>query len=289
MFLHNTMPETDPKTSASGATVTPAFLKTVLERSTEASNNAATQMVKALEALTMTIVMAEKQAPATSTRKERDLYDRKVPDFWEARPTTWLHVFESHLDNGPALSETKKFSLLLPLLTSNAVEKVDRFVLAPPEQVYTKAKKALLDHFERDPMDRIADLYNLTSFGDRTATDFLDYMRSLQPGEPETRLFRYIFLKCMPQHAKAIVAKHEDLDAMAEAADVILRSVPSMDGYMSGPVAGTIAATREQLVDGLSVIHKKYGQDAYSCALPGLCRMKAILKKKPGNGNVGRR
>ena len=123
------MPETDPKTSASGATVTPAFLKTVLERSTEASNNAATQMAKALEALTM--VMAEKQTPATATRKERDLHDRKVPDFWEARPTTWFHVFESHLDNGPALPEAKKFSLLLPLLTSNAVEKVDRFVEGP--------------------------------------------------------------------------------------------------------------------------------------------------------------
>ena len=286
------MPDTDPKSAAgaaaaASATVTPAFLKKVLEQSTAASTSAATQMAKALE--TLTAVMAEKQA--VPARKERDLHDRKVPDFWESRPTTWFHVFESHLDNGTALSEAKKFSLLLPLLTSSAVEKVDRFVLAPPEAVYTKAKKALLDHFERDPMDRIADLYHLSSFGDRTATDFLDYMRSLQPGEPETKLFRYIFLKCMPPHVKAVVVKHEDLDAMAEAADVILKSVPSMDGYSSGPVqlSGTIAATSRELVDGLCAIHKKYGQDAYSCALPGSCRMKSVLKKKPGNGNAGRR
>ena len=79
---------------------------------------------------------------------------------------------------------------------------------------------------------------------------------------------------------------------MAEAADVILKSVPNMDGYMSGPVPGTIASatqTKEQLVDGLCVIHKKYGQEAYSCALPGTCRMKSIVKKRPGNGNAGRR
>ena len=194
-----------PDDKMESATISPAFLKTVLERSTEASNNAAATMTKALEALTMAMTeRAAGQQPATPAQRERNLHDRKVPDFWEARPTTWVHVFESHLDTGTELTEKMKFSLLLPLLTSGAVEKVDRFVLAPPEQVYSKAKKALLDHFERDPMDRIADLYNLSSFGDRTATDFLDYMRSLQPGEQETLLFRYIFLKCMPQHAKAI-------------------------------------------------------------------------------------
>ena len=280
------MPNTE---EAKAETVSPAFLKTVLERSTKASNDAAATMAKALEVFTAAMAEKQGQQPAASTGR-KDLHDRKVPDFWEARPTTWFHVFESHLDSGTALTEAKKFSLLLPLLTSSAVEKVNRFVLAPPEQVYTRAKKALLDHFERDPMDRIADLYNLSSFGDRTATDFLDYMRSLQPGEPETRLFRYIFLKCMPQHAKAIVAKHEDLDAMAEAADVILRSVPSLDGYSSGPVTGSISsATKEQLIGGLCSVHKKYGQDAYSCALPGPCSMKSILKKRPGNGTAGRR
>ena len=79
------MPDTESKaasaSTSSGATVSPAFLKTVLERSTEASNNAVTQMAKALEALTA--VMAEKQAPAAAAaKKERDLHDRKVPDFW---------------------------------------------------------------------------------------------------------------------------------------------------------------------------------------------------------------
>ena len=135
----------------------------------------------------------------------------------------------------------------------------------------------------------VAELHALSSFGDRSAVDFLEYMRSLQPGEPETKLFRYIFLKCMPNHASAIVAAHESLDDMAKAADVVLKTVPVSDVSLA-PGSSISAVTKaEQLVDGLCPIHHKFGQEAFRCSMPGSCKMKDIIKKRPGNFRAGRR
>ena len=113
-------------------------------------------------------------------------------------------------------------------------------------------------------------------------------MRSLQPGEPETKLFRYIFLKCMPNHASAIVAAHESLDDMAKAADVVLKTVPVADAP-PGTLVSAISKAQDQLVNGLCPIHAKFGQDAFRCSMPDACKMKDIIKKRPGNFRAGRR
>ena len=105
---------------------------------------------------------------------------------------SWFLGFQSHLDSCTNHTEKRKFSLLLLLLTTAAFNKVDRLVKAPPPNLYTVAKEKLLAHFERDPMDIVADLAAVSSFGDMTAVNFLEYMWSFQPGVPETRLLRHI-------------------------------------------------------------------------------------------------
>ena len=227
-------------------------------------------------------------AAAARPERSRNLHDRKVPDFWETKPTSWFLVFESHLDQNTEHTETSKFSLLLPLLTTSAVNKVDRLVKAPPANVYTVAKEVLLAHFERDPLEMAAELAGLTSLGDQTAVTFLEYMRSLQPGEKETTLFKHIFLRSLPAHVSPVVAHHATLDEMAKAADLVLKVVPCD----SQPVLSVSALSpdhpRDKLVDGLCAIHAKFGRDTYHCLL-STCKMKGMIKKKPGNGNAGRK
>ena len=123
----------------------------------------------------------------------------------------------------------------------------------------------------------IEELFNLTSLGDRTAVDFLEHMRSLQPGEAETGLFKHIFVKALPKHVTGIVSHHATLDDMAEAADVVLRAVPDVGVPLTSPIVDephVDAVRRDQLVGGLCFIHSRYGHEAYSCALPDQCRMK---------------
>ena len=137
--------------------LSPTFLKDILQKSTTASNNATKAMQDTLTALPALLAQALSDAQANNAaarpERSRNLHDRKVPDFWENKPTSWFHVFESHLDQATEHTERSKFALLLPLLTTAAVNKVDRLVKAPPANVYTVAKEKLLAHFERDPLD----------------------------------------------------------------------------------------------------------------------------------------
>ena len=120
------------------------------------------------------------------------------------------------------------------------------------------ARAALIVDFERTEEDMIAELYGLSSLGDRTAVRFLEYMRSLQPGEPDTRLFRFIFMKCLP-------------------------IIPNLQNPAAAAPAEVSAVARPPgpLVDGLCFIHKKYGEKAYKCAAQDSCRMKKTIRRKP--------
>lgn len=229
----------------------------------------------------------------------KDLRDRKVPDFWDESPKAWFKIFDDHLATAnPPLAEGPKFSLLLPLLKGKAVKMVSRLVEAPPANAYTTAKELLLLHFGRSSEEMIAELHGLSSLGDRTAVDFLEYMRSLQPGEQEGKLFRHIFVHALPAHVRSIVADKPTLNAMAAAADVILLTVPqeAVISSVTSPSSASGAVSRrqdfipkDQLTDGLCFIHHRHGRNAYNCALPESCKMKNILKKKPraGNGSAG--
>ena len=163
------------------------------------------------------------------------------------------------------------------------------------------AKDRLLLHFERTKEEMIAELINLNSLGNRTAVDFLEHMRSLQPGDAEHGLFRHIFMRSLPKHVTGIVSHHPTLDAMATAADVFRRAVPesasSVVPAQTFPPAEEFhvdAVRRDQLVNGLCFVLSRYGREAYSCALPESCRMNDIVRpwqsrsrqRRFGGGNV---
>ena len=287
-----------------------AALIDVVGRSTAATQAATTAMKEALQALPELLAAALAKNPihdgqqlaaaaaATPPSTTRELRDRRVPDFWEHNPRAWFVILDGHFaaaSTPPA--ERAKFSLMLPLLTTAAVKALSRFIAAPPADVYTQCKDALLRHFERSKEEMIEELFNLTSLGDRTAVSFLEHMRSLQPGEAETGLFKHIFVKALPKHVTGIVSHHATLDEMAAAADVVLRAVPDTGTSLTTPAPlrddlHVDAIRRDQLVGGLCFIHSRYGREAYSCALPEQCRMKNQTRprsSRPTSGSRGSR
>ena len=213
---------------------------------------------------------------------------KKVPDFWDSAPIAWFKILDGCFARfDPPLSEDARFTAMLPLLHGKAVQKMARLVEFPPDDVYTQAKAALIKHFERSSEDKIAELHGLSSLGDMSAVDFLEHMRSLQSGDPETKLFRHIFVHALPAHVRPIVSGETSLDAMAASVDLILRNNPAPAVISAVSDRGDdlmVAAAyipRDQLTDGLCFIHLRHGRNAYSCACPDTCKMKQVIKKRP--------
>ena len=231
--------------------------------------------------------------------------DRKlIPQFWETRPAAWFRIFEVHVP----YEGTKRFDYLLPFLSTTALNQIDSIIDAPTQQPYIDAKKALLSHFQRNKYDKAGDLLLVTSLGDRTPSDLLRYMRSLQPGEAETSLFKVIFLNALPRNARdEALPKAPNLDEMAKAAEVVLsipetrspaavQAVQMLNDSGDEELAQVDAISRRQTSSSsttsstLCAFHRKFKDKAYKCSDPDRCSMKGILKPKPaGNGPAGRR
>ena len=108
----------------------------------------------------------------------------KCPKFWEQEPSAWFMVFRGHYE-GKNLTQLALFKALLPLLPALAVSLCRPLVTAPTPTVMDDAERLLLLHYELGPLERGRALVHCTSLGDRTPREMLQYMRSLQPGEPE--------------------------------------------------------------------------------------------------------
>ena len=287
-------------------------VRQLLRETRQASADASASVADALAALPGLLAAALAHAPPAAAVQQgvdgaaaaaplvlpRDARDRRVPDFWEQAPAAWFRILDRHFTGRDNLTEAHKFDLLLPLLQGPAVKLVMRLVNNPPADVYTVAQRTLIRHFSKSPEDMAAELHGLTSFGDRTAVEHLEHMRSLQPNDPETALFRHIFLQCIPAHVRPSVSSIQDLGDMAKATDTALATTPVSlavqslgDGDFDGAAVDAVAFQRDKVTDGLCFIHARYGQDARQCA-SNLCKMRKNIKsqKKPktsGNAPAG--
>ena len=296
-----------PKLNVGDEEFSPAVVR-LIQETRQASNEATASVADALAALPNLLVAALNdrapqqavdqagQAATGAPALRRDVRDRRVPDFWEQAPAAWFWILDRHFTTvGQGnLSETHKFDLLLPLLQGPAVTLILRLVNNPPADVYTVAKDTLIRHFSKTPEDMAAELHGLTSFGDRSAIEHLEHMRSLQPNDPETALFRHIFLQCVPSHVRPAVASIQDLSTLAKATDTALATTPTPVAVQAVGIdpdchVDAVSFQRDKLTDGLCFIHARYGQDAHKCA-SNLCKMKKVIKKKSrgsGNSNAG--
>ena len=181
---------------------------------------------------------------------------------------------------------------------------VDHVLRDPGLTPFTAAKKSLVQHYEVSPRDRARTLRSLTSFGDRTPSEMLHYMRSLLPGYPDNPLFEAMFIDLLPTDARNAAVKHESLEDMADAADKVLAEAPTsassiiQDSDMALAQVSRASSSfprRPTPKDpSLCFVHRNYGKSAFKCASPKTCRMKDIISKPdsarqaPGNANAGR-
>ena len=134
----------------------------------------------------------------------------------------------------------------------------------------------------------------------------LQHMRSLQPGEQEGVMFRYVFVSLLPDVVREVVTSMESLDDMAKTAGDILQSNASarisalaQSSQLAHDFDDHVAlvqrnsprpASSSALSNDLCKTHVRYGRDAFKCDRPGSCPMARVTSRRPsGNGNAGRR
>ena len=187
-----------PKLNVGDEEFSPAVVR-LIQETRQASNEATASVADALAALPNLLATAlndrvpaqqavaqADQAAAAPPALRRDARDRRVPDFWEQAPAAWFRILDRHFTSTGQenLTEAHKFDLMLPLLQNAAVTLILRLVNNPPADVYTVAKNTLIRHFSKSPEDMAAELHGLSSFGERSAVEHLEHMRSLQLKRP---------------------------------------------------------------------------------------------------------
>ena len=231
-----------------------------------------------------------------------------VPKFWEAEPAAWFQVFRGHYQQRN-LTQVALFNALLPLVPASAVALCRPFVGSTAADVFDQVERLLLKRFEMSRMERGKALLECTSLGDRTPEEMLQHMRSLQPGEEEGTIFRYLFVSLLPDVVREVVATMDSLDDMAMTANSVLQSnAAARINALSLQDNAEVAAIRRSSgprsprsprrprpppsagsgTSGLCRTHSRYGQYAFRCDRPASCPMRAVTRV-PGNGPAGRR
>ena len=173
------------------------------------------------------------------------------------------------------------------------------YVGSDAPEVFDRVERLLLQRFEMGRMERGKALLECTSLGDRTPEEMLQHMRSLQPGEEEGTIFRYLFVSLLPDVVREVVATMESLDDMAKTAGSILQSnaaarisalsiQDSVEPQLSAvrrPSGGRSPRRPRAASPSRSALcrtHARYGQDAFRCDKPSSCPMRAVVRS-PGN------
>ena len=134
--------------------------------------------------------------------------------------------------------------------------------------------------------------------------DRLQYMRSLQPGDSEGIIFRYIFVNLLPDVVKEVVSSIPSLDDMATTAGNILQATASsrvaVVASLPPPISVAAVASQRRSTRGrppppprrsdVCRIHKRYGRDAFRCDQPETCSMRNQIRTTPlpsGNSPAG--
>lgn len=150
-----------------------------------------------------------------------------LTQFWTHEPAVWFSHAEALFRNFNVEEDRDKFSLLLPTLSPETLVRVASIVRAPQllATPYISLKQRLLEVYQRDPWSQVCGLLHFRQLGDVQPSQLMDEMKAQLPvGEPESMLFKALFLERMPPEVRAHVqptARAMDCQQLAALADSI--------------------------------------------------------------------
>ena len=243
-----------------------------------------------------------------------DLVALKLSTFWTDRPSVWFRQAEAQFKLRKITVEETKFNHVLIALDNRTSGEVEHVIDNPdPVEPYSVLKAALLEAYEKTPLQKDREYNSIRSLGELTPSAMLRKMRRLRPAEEHgSQLFRFGFLRVSPLEVSNIlvVLGDESLDELAKKADKIMDqradapgsvaaiSPPNSDLFTRGEVdalrqlvrpqgsskpPGTSRSSPESTI---CRFHSKWGPKAFRCQ-PGCLFAGTPLAKPPGNSPAG--
>lgn len=224
----------------------------------------------------------------------------KLPTFWEQSPELWFIRAEAEFANRHITADGTKYNYLVASLGQDTATAVLSALRTPPDTDRYKAlKDRLLEAYGLSQHERAARLLEPQRLGDESPAVLMEKMENIRGDLSMDAMFRWLFLRQMPDDIRAILvaAKHTDNRQLALAAEELWkqrRAAASPAVHTVAPAAAAdVAAVRRapaqsQPAGGskLCYYHRVFGDEALKCS-GGNCPEKG-KRQESGNASAGR-
>jgi len=225
-----------------------------------------------------------------------------LPPFWPTRPAAWFGAAEAAFSLRRVVVQRDMFSYCIAVLGEDQLIQVADLleICPPPADAYSRLKQRLVSTHVLDEYQRLELLHELPPLGGQRPSVLLAEMRQLCPsGEADTKLFRSLFLRRLPQSIRMAISEDQlsPIQAIAARADALMAhtggNLAAAAVASSLPVVAAASASsrtvdrkkktssqphrrdgdrRPQTGDRrprtICHYHFKFGSDAHSCEAP---------------------
>jgi len=217
-----------------------------------------------------------------------------LPPFWPTRPAAWFGAADAAFHLRRVTDGRDKFSYVIAMLGEDQLVQIADVleVCPPPPDAFERIKQRLIQSHTLDEFQRLDLLLESPALGGQRPSVLLAEMRQLCPsGEVDTKIFRGLFLRRLPQEIRLALAEDHlsPILAMAARADALLALAHSRGNLaaaaVSSPAATPVVAAathssrpqqkpagqhnnRQSRHRSICNAHWKYGADARRCEKP---------------------
>jgi len=215
-----------------------------------------------------------------------------LPPFWPTRPAAWFGAADAAFHLRRVTDGRDKFSYVIAMLGEDQLVQIADVleVCPPPPDAFKRIKQRLIQSHTLDEFQRLDLLLESPALGGQRPSVLLAEMRQLCPsGEVDTKIFRGLFLRRLPQEIRLALAEDHlsPILAMAARADALLAhsrgnlAAAAVSSPAATPVvaAATHSSRPQQKPAGqhnnrqgrhrsICNAHWKYGADARRCEKP---------------------
>lgn len=146
----------------------------------------------------------------------------RIPNFWPASPELWFLQLEAQFSLSNIRSELTKYRWVVGNLDAKYANEVIDLISTPPaENQYTAIRTALVSRLTQSRQVRLHQLLAGEELGDRRPSEFLRYLKSLDP-EISEDIVKTLWIDRLPETVRAAIITQmtlptEQLGQMADA------------------------------------------------------------------------
>lgn len=159
--------------------------------------------------------MAASQSSAAAVR---------LPTFTPAKPALWFALIERYFEAAKITTEAAKFTHAVLSLDARYTAEIEDLILRPhADQPFTTLKEQLVKRLSASQEEKIRELLEKATIGDRKPSQFLRELRSLGGTVFNDDVLRTIWSSRLPNDMQAILSTQQtlSLDQLADLADNI--------------------------------------------------------------------